>query len=153
MHSWIEMGDQCMSTWLLYTLLSAVMAALVAVFGKIGLHTVDANTATAVRVIIMAIFLFLVVVYEGKLGKITDVIMNKRAMLYITLSGIAGALSWLFYFVALKKGKVTQVASVDKLSVVIAVLLSFIFLKEKIAFIGVIGVLMIAVGAILVSLG
>lgn len=142
-----------MSTWLIYTLLSAATAALVAVFGKIGLHSVDANTATAVRVIIMAIFLILVVVYEGKLDKFAEVITNKRAILYITLSGIAGALSWLFYFIALKKGKVSQVASVDKLSVVIAVILSFIFLKEKLALIGIVGVLLIAVGAILVSLG
>lgn len=87
-----------MSVWLIYALLSAITAALVAIFGKIGLQNLDANTATAIRAVIMAIFLVGVVVVQGKLNLISEIIANKKAIVFIALSGIAGALSWLFYF-------------------------------------------------------
>ncbi|MEZ0536392.1 EamA family transporter [Caldicellulosiruptoraceae bacterium PP1] len=139
--------------WLVFALLSAASAALVSIFGKIGLKGIDANTATAIRAIIMAIFLVLVIIFQGKLNQIPLIIQNKKTMSFIILSGVAGAMSWLFYFVALKYGKVSQVAPVDKLSVVLAVILSVIFLGEKLSLIGSIGVFLIAVGTILVALG
>lgn len=138
--------------WLVFGLLSAATAALVAVFGKVGLQSVDANTATAIRSVIMAVFLILVVVFQGTLKEIPAIIADKKAITYITLSGIAGALSWLFYFLALKFGKVSQVAPIDKLSVVIATIIAIIFLGERISFLGGIGVALIALGAILVAL-
>ncbi|MFM9329225.1 EamA family transporter [Paenibacillus mesotrionivorans] len=140
-----------MASWLIYALLSAAMAALVAVFGKIGLAGVDANTATAMRSVIMALFLLGVLAYEGKLGQIASVAANKKAMSFILLSGLAGALSWLFYFVALKYGNVSQVGPVDKLSVVMAVILSVLFLGEKLSLLNAAGVVMIAAGALLVA--
>ena len=139
--------------WLVFGLLSAVTAALVAVFGKIGLQSVDANTATAIRAVIMAMFLFLVVVFQGTLKEIPTIIANKKAITYIALSGVAGALSWLFYFLALKFGKVSQVAPIDKLSVVIATILAVTLLGERISLVGSLGVALIAFGAILVALG
>jgi transporter family protein len=138
--------------WLVFGLLSAATAALVAVFGKLGLQAVDANTATAIRSVIMAVFLILVVVFQGTLREIPAIIADKKAITYITLSGIAGAMSWLFYFLALKFGKVSQVAPIDKLSVVIATIIAIIFLGERISFLGGIGVALIALGAILVAL-
>lgn len=138
--------------WLVFALLSAVTASLVAIFGKIGLKGIDANTATAIRAVIMAIFLLFVVVFQGNLSKIPDILSNKRAITYIVLSGISGALSWLFYFLALKSGKVSQVAPIDRLSVVIATLLAVIFLKEKVGLMNGIGIGFIAIGAILVAL-
>lgn len=93
--------------WLVFSLLSAVTAALVAIFGKIGLQTVDANTATAVRSIVMAIFLMGVVVLQGSVKQIPVILADKRTFLFVVLSGIAGAMSWLFYFLALKYGKVS----------------------------------------------
>lgn len=141
-----------MSTWLIYALLSALMAALVAIFGKVGLAGIDANTATALRSVIMAAFLVGVVVVQGKLTQFSEVWADKRAMLFILASGIAGALSWLFYFIALKNGNVSQVGPIDKLSVVIAVILAFLFLGEKISLLNSLGVALIAVGAILVAI-
>lgn len=139
--------------WLVFGLLSAIMAALVAVFGKIGLQSVDANAATAIRSIIMAVFLILVVVCQGNLSEIPAIIADKKAIIYIALSGIAGALSWLFYFLALKLGNVSQVAPIDKLSVVIATVIAVTLLGEKISILGGVGVALIALGAILVALG
>lgn len=141
-----------MSAWLIYALLSAISAAFVAILGKIGLQHLDANTATAIRAIVMAIFLVGVVVVQGKLNLISTFLNDKKALFIIAFSGIAGALSWLFYFMAIKEGKVSQVAPIDKLSVVFAVIFAVILFGEKISFLASIGVLMIAAGAILVAL-
>jgi transporter family protein len=139
--------------WLIYGLLSALFASLVAIFGKIGLQTADANSATAVRSIIMAFFLVLVVIFQGNLSQISLLVSDKKTMTYIVLSGVAGALSWLFYFLALKYGKVSQVAPIDKLSVVLATIIAVAFLGEKISFLNGFGVALIAIGATLVAIG
>ena len=141
-----------MSPWLIYALLSAITAAAVAILGKIGLQHLDANTATAIRAIVMAIFLVGVVVVQGKLNLINTFFNDKKALLIIALSGVAGALSWLFYFMAIKEGKVSQVAPIDKLSVVFAVIFAAIIFGEKISLISAIGVAIIAAGAVLVAL-
>ncbi|MFQ0994522.1 EamA family transporter [Gilliamella sp. BG2] len=141
-----------MSAWLIYALLSAITAASVAILGKIGLQHLDANTATAIRAVVMAIFLVGVVVVQGKLNLINTFFNDKKALLIIALSGIAGALSWLFYFMAIKEGKVSQVAPIDKLSVVFAVVFAAVLFGEKISLLAGIGVAMIAAGAILVAL-
>ncbi|OCF96085.1 EamA family transporter [Gilliamella sp. wkB308] len=141
-----------MSAWLIYALLSAISAAFVAILGKIGLQHLDANTATAIRAIVMAIFLIGVVAVQGKLNLINTFFNDKKALLIIALSGIAGALSWLFYFMAIKDGKVSQVAPIDKLSVVFAVVFAAVLFGEKISFLSGVGVVMIAAGAILVAL-
>ena len=141
-----------MRAWLIYALLSAFTAACVAILGKIGLQHLDANTATAIRAIVMAVFLVGVVVVQGKLNLINTFFNDKIALLIIALSGVAGALSWLFYFMAIKEGKVSQVAPIDKLSVVFAVIFAVVIFGEKISFLSAIGVAMIAAGAILVAL-
>ncbi|HDL7160601.1 TPA: EamA family transporter [Yersinia enterocolitica] len=142
-----------MSTWLIYALLSALSASLVAIFGKIGLQHLDANTATAVRAVVMALFLVGVVVIQGKFNLVGTVLVDKKALLFVVLSGVAGALSWLFYFMAIKNGNVSQVAPIDKLSVVFAVILAFILFGEKISLISGLGVALITAGALMVALG
>ncbi|QHB33416.1 EamA family transporter [Yersinia canariae] len=142
-----------MSTWLIYALLSALSASLVAIFGKIGLQHLDANTATAVRAVVMALFLVGVVVIQGKFNLVGTVLADKKALLFVILSGVAGALSWLFYFMAIKNGNVSQVAPIDKLSVVFAVILAFILFGEKISLIAGLGVALITAGALMVALG
>ncbi|MCL2894730.1 EamA family transporter [Brenneria tiliae] len=142
-----------MSSWLIYALLSALCAALVALFGKIGLQNLDANTATAIRAVVMALFLVGVVIAQGKVALVGEIMANKKALLFILLSGVAGAMSWLFYFVALKNGNVAQVAPIDKLSVVFAVVLAVVLLGEKISLLAGAGVALISVGALLVALG
>ncbi|RKP54208.1 EamA family transporter [Cohnella endophytica] len=141
-----------MGAWLIYALLSAATAALVAIFGKIGLKDIDANSATAIRAVIMALFLLGVVAVQGKFHQLGEIVAQKKAMSFILLSGASGAASWLFYFLALKGGKVAQVGPIDKLSVVLAVVLAYFFLGEKISWVNALGVAMIAGGAILVAL-
>lgn len=142
-----------MSMWLIYALLSALTASLVAIFGKIGLQHLDANTATAIRSVVMALFLVGVVVVQGKMSLVSEIVADKKALGFIVLSGIAGALSWLFYFMAIKYGQVSQVAPIDKLSVVFAVLMAVILFGEKVSLIAGAGVALITVGALMVALG
>ncbi|HZG87101.1 EamA family transporter [Paenibacillus sp.] len=141
-----------MALWLIYALLSALTAALVAVLGKIGLEDVDSTAATAVRAAIMAIFLIGFAAFQGKLSLAVGIVGQRRALAFIALSGAAGAASWLFYFLALKYGSVSQVAPIDKLSVVAAVVLAAAFLGEKISWTTGAGVALIAAGAVLVAL-
>ncbi|MFH1801899.1 MAG: EamA family transporter [archaeon] len=138
--------------WLVFALLSAVGAALVAIFGKVGLQGVDSHVATTIRALVMFIFLFAVIAIEGKLSLSIKSFTNSKLMFYIVLSGIAGALSWLFYFLALQYGSVAQVAGVDRLSVVFAVILAALFLSENIDIKTGIGVSLITAGAIVIAL-
>ncbi|BFH17735.1 EamA family transporter [Paenibacillus melissococcoides] len=142
-----------MGSWLWFALLSAVMAALVSLFGKLGMKNVDPDTATAVRAVIMAVFLLGVLAIQGKLTQVGEILANRKALLYIVLSGVAGALSWLFYFIAIQKGEVSKVAPVDKLSVVLAVGLAFLFLGERLSLVASLGVLLITVGVIMTAIG
>ena len=139
-------------SWLIFALLSAVTAALVAIFGKAGLEGIDSNAATALRAIIMALFLVGVIVIEGKLSKVSSIFSNSKALYYILLSGVAGALSWLFYFLALKVGQVSQVVPIDRLSVVFAIILAVLFFGEKVTLKGGIGIALVSAGAILIAL-
>lgn len=142
-----------MESWLIYALLSAVAASLVAIFGKIGLQGIDSGAATAIRATIMAVFLVGVAFFQGRGEQIQNILGDRKALLWIALSGIAGALSWLFYFLALKYGEVSKVAPVDKLSVVIAAVLAVILFHEKISMLGGGGIILITVGVIMVALG
>ena len=139
--------------WLVFALLSAFSAALVAIFGKIGLQNLDTNTATAIRAVVMAVFLFGVIIFEGKLHNIQPILANHRALLFIVLSGLAGAISWLFYFWALKLGKAQQVVPIDRLSMVFVLIMAVMFLGEKLSLKVIIGTLAMLIGAILISLG
>jgi len=139
--------------WLIFALLSAFTAALVAIFGKIGLADVDANTATAIRAIIMALFLIGLIAVQGKFAEISNIFSNHKALLFIILSGIAGAASWLFYFIALKGAKVWQVVPIDRLSIVFAILMAFFLLGEKISLKAAIGAALMVAGGIIVALG
>lgn len=137
--------------WLVFALLSAMFASLVAIFAKIGLQEMDANVATTIRAFIMFVFLMVVIFIQGKLRLIPD-FFNSRVAFFIILSGIVGALSWLFYFMAIKQGKVSSVVGIDRLSVVFALVFAFVFLNEKITLKGTIGIVLIALGAILIAL-
>lgn len=139
--------------WLIFALLSAATAALVAIFGKIGLQGIDSNTATAIRAVIMAAFLIGVVVVQGKLANVGTILGNGKALTFIVLSGIAGAVSWIFYFVALKLGKVSQVAPIDRLSMIFAMVLAMIFLGEKVSPRMGLGAALMVAGAVIITLG
>lgn len=140
-------------TWIIFALLSAFTASLVAIFGKIGLQGIDANTATAVRAVIMALFLIGLILIQGKFNDIKPILSNNKALFFIIFSGIAGALSWLFYFIALKRATVTQVVTVDRMSLVFALLLAFFILGEKISVKAGIGAALVVIGGIIIALG
>lgn len=139
-----------MQKWLLYALLSAASASLVGIFGKIGMKDVDSNLATAVRSVVMTIFLIGVCAVMGLWSKIES--LNRSAISMIVLSGVAGAVSWLFYFKAIQAGTVSQVAPIDKLSMPLAVVLAVLILGDRPSAMNWIGILLIAGGAYLASL-
>lgn len=141
-----------MPSWLIFALLSAISAAFVSIFGKIGLSGLDSSAATAVRAIIMAIFLVCVMTAEGHMADLSTVFADRKALLFIALSGIAGATSWLFYFMALKTGNVSQIAPIDKLSVVFAVLLAATLFHEKVSLIHTVAITLIAAGGLILAI-
>jgi len=115
--------------WWLYALLSAVFAALTAVLAKVGMRGVDSSLATAVRTVVILVLAWAVVYFQHGLGGLAQ--LTRQNWLFLGLSGLATGLSWLFYFRALQLGPVSKVAPVDKLSVALAILLSVLFLGEK----------------------
>ncbi len=138
-----------MQVWMVYALLSALFAALVAIFGKVGISTVDSTLATTVRAVIMAGFLVAVSLLLGKAHLLSTI--QDRAWLWIVLSGIAGALSWLFYFLALKGGPATGVVAIDRLSIAFVLVLSILFLAEHLTLKAVVGIVLVIAGAIMLS--
>lgn len=138
------MGDY---RWLVYALLSAAAAAMVGIFGKMGMQGIDSSLATTVRSIVMTLFLLAVCSAMGLWKSLPT--LQGRAALMIVLSGVAGAVSWLFYFKALKLAPVSRVAPIDKLSMPLAVVLAVMLLGERPTWINWIGVFVIAGGAYL----
>lgn len=131
-------------SWIFFASLSAFFAALVAIFGKVGIQNIDPTLATTVRSVIMAVFLVVISCTLNKFQLFHQ--FNRKSFLFIILAGVAGALSWLFYFHALKSGSVRGVASIDKLSVVIAIIIAAIFLGEGITLKSIIGTLLLIAG-------
>ena len=135
--------------WLIFAVLSSVTAALVAIFGKIGLSNVDSTLATSLRAIIMAIAVFGLAFFTGKFSGLAQITGGN--MLWIALSGLAGAASWVFYFAALKMGDATKVAAIDRTSIIFVVVLAIIFLGEKLTWLKLVGALLIGLGAFLIT--
>jgi len=137
--------------WLGYSLLSALFAALTAILAKIGVKNVDSNLSTAIRTIVILLFAWGIVFYQGTIKQLSSI--SRFSLIFLILSGIATGLSWLFYFRALQMGKASQVAPIDKLSLIITIVLAFIILKEKITWSIGIGAMLMTIGAILVGFG
>ena len=135
--------------WLLYAILSAVSAAFIGIFAKIGMAEVDSNLATVVRSIVMTLFLVLVCTVLRVWSKLPS--LHGKALLMIVLSGVAGATSWLFYFRAIRSSPVSKVAPIDKLSMPFAVLLAVLILGEQYTAWNWVGIVLIMAGAYLAS--
>jgi len=114
--------------WWIYALLSALFAALTAIFAKIGIKGVDTDLATGIRTVVVLVLAWLLVFYKGSQNGIGS--LTKVNWIFLILSGCATGFSWICYFKALQLGEVSQVAPVDKLSVAIAIVLAAIFLGE-----------------------
>lgn len=136
--------------WVVYALLSALFAALTAIFAKIGVQDVDSNLATAIRTAIILLLTWGIVFFTKGITSIKAI--SGHTWIFLILSGLATGLSWLLYFKALQTGDVSRVAPVDKLSVVITIILAFLFLKEPITPKVIIGGILITAGAILMIL-
>lgn len=136
--------------WILYALGAAITAALMTIVGKIGLKNIDPTFATGIRSFFMFVFMVMVVGFSGKMKNFST--LDKNALLAIIVSAVFGALSWLFYFLALKDGSANKVAAIDRTSIVFIILLSTLFLADKLTIKTAIGGLLIAAGAIAIIL-
>jgi len=138
--------------YIILAFLSAFSASLVAILGKLGLKNVDATVATTIRSLITASFLVLVSLFLKKFENLSLSVFTSKDWLLIILAGISGALSWLFYFWALKFGPASHVAVIDRLSLVFVIILSALILGEALNFKVILGTILIIVGAILIIL-
>ncbi|MGQ9780640.1 MAG: EamA family transporter [Nitrososphaeria archaeon] len=138
------------SSWLILALLDAFFAALAAIFAKIGLQNVDSTFATAARTLVMMVFMLLVVVFTGKIS-LTGT-LTQREGVFIILSGVAGALSWLLYFASLKLGDASKVAAVDRSSLLFVIILSFIVLNEELTVKTVVAGVLVFLGLLVIAL-
>ena len=125
-------------------MLSALFAALTAIFAKVGIKNVDTDLATAIRTVVILIVAWGIAFFRGGVATIHS--LTKHNLIFLCLSGLATGLSWIFYFKALQLGKVSQVAPVDKMSVAIAIMFSIIFLGETLT-------PKMAIGAVLIIAG
>jgi transporter family protein len=139
--------------YIILALLSALTASLVAIFGKLGLKNVDPTIATTIRSLIMAGFLVIVSLFLKKFENFSLNLFTSKDWLLIILAGISGALSWLFYFWALKFGPASHIAVIDRLSLVFVILLSALILGETFNLKVFVGMVLIVIGAILIVLG
>ena len=134
--------------WFLWALLSAFFAGLTVVLAKVGVQQIDSNMATAIRTVVILIFAWAVALVTKNESFST---IGRRTWIFLILSGIATGLSWLCYFRALQLGEASQVAPVDKLSVVVAIALAAIFLHEKVTWHHWVGGFFILTGAVLLA--
>lgn len=138
-----------MKTWLIPAFLSAIFAALTSILAKIGIKDVNSNLATAIRTIVILIFAWGIVFFQGTYKDLGS--LSRTTLIFLILSGIATGLSWLFYFKALQIGEASRVAPIDKLSLVLTIIFAFIILKEKVNFSVVAGAILMTAGALIIA--
>jgi transporter family protein len=130
--------------WILYAILSALFASLTALFAKVGVKDINPNLATAIRTIVVLILIWGIVFFRGEQEGFS--LISKRNILFLVISGIMTGLSWIFYFKALSEGPLSIIAPIDKLSIVLTIILAFIFLNEPVTLKAIIGSLLIIGG-------
>lgn len=136
--------------WFVFALLSAVFAALTSILAKAGIEGVDSNLATAIRTVVVVFMAWGMVLLTNAQRSITDI--STKSWLFLILSGIATGASWLCYYKALQIGEVSKVIPIDKLSVVITLVLAFVFLHESFTIKSLIGCVLIGVGTLVMVL-
>ena len=136
--------------WAVYALCSAFFAALTSILAKVGIDGVNSNLATAVRTAVVLVMAWLVVFATGTAEGVWSI--GRRSWLFLVLSGLATGASWLFYFKALQIGEASKVIPVDKFSVVLGILMAFIFLHEAVTAKTLIGGALIAIGTFVLIL-
>ena len=136
--------------WLTFALLSAVFASLTSILAKVGIDGVNSNLATAIRTTVVLAMAWGMVFLTNTQGGITEI--SKRSWLFLILSGLATGASWLCYYRALQMGQASKVVPIDKLSVVITLVLAFVFLHEQFTAKSLIGCVLIGAGTLIMVL-
>ena len=137
--------------WFVFALLSAVFAALTSILAKVGINGVNSNLATAIRtMVVVVVMAWLMVFITNAQSGITQI--GKKSWIFLILSGLATGASWLCYYKALQVGQASKVVPVDKLSVVITLILAFVFLHEEFTVKSIIGCVLIAAGTLVMVL-
>ena len=136
--------------WMIFALLSAVFAALTSILAKVGIEGVNSNLATAIRTMVVVIMAWGMVFLTNSQNGIMEI--SRKSWMFLILSGLATGVSWLCYYKALQIGEASKVVPVDKLSVVITLILAFIFLHEKFTPKSLIGCVLIGAGTLLMVL-
>ena len=136
--------------WFIFALLSAVFAALTSILAKVGIEGVNSNLATAIRTVVVVVMAWGMVFLTNTQSGIADI--SKRSWLFLILSGLATGASWLCYYRALQIGEASKVVPIDKLSVVITLVLAFVFLHEQFTMKSLIGCILIGLGTLVMVL-
>lgn len=136
--------------WVLFAVLSAVFAALTSILAKVGIEGVNSNLATAIRTGVVLVMAWGIVLLTGSLGGISGI--TTRGWIFLVLSGLATGASWLCYYRALQIGDASRVVPIDKFSVVITMVLAFVFLHETVDWKTILGGLLIAAGTLVMVL-
>lgn len=132
--------------WWIYALLSAFFAALTAIFAKVGVENVNSNLATAIRTVVVLVMIWLIVLFRNEYKAIGE--LSSRNWIFLTISGFATGLSWVFYFKALQMGEVSKVAGIDKLSLALTIIFAVIFLGETLTWKTAVGAGLIIAGTL-----
>ena len=133
--------------WFAFALLSAIFAALTSILAKVGIEGVNSNLATAIRTVVVVAMAWLMVFITHNQSEITEI--SKKSWIFLILSGIATGASWLCYYRALQMGEASKVVPVDKLSVVLTLILAFVFLHEEFTIKSIIGCILIGIGTLI----
>ena len=136
--------------WFIFAILSAVFAALTSILAKVGIDGVNSNLATAVRTIVVVLMAWVMVFITNAQSGLCEI--SKKSWIFLILSGLATGASWLCYYKALQIGEASKVVPVDKLSVVITLILAFVFLHESFTFKSLIGCVLITAGTLIMVL-
>lgn len=136
--------------WIIYAALSAIFAGLVSVLAKCGMDGISSDLATAVRTCVVLVIAWGIVLFRHETGSLAS--LSKKGWLFLILSGICTGISWLCYFKAIKLGRVSQVAAIDKLSVVFAMIFAFLILKEHADIKTIAGCVLIVLGTLVMIL-
>ncbi len=137
--------------YIIYALIGAIMASMGTIFAKLGLKGVDANLLTAIRGILMAIIVSIAALSFGKLSTTALSSLSLKQWIFVTLSALGGALSWIFFYQALSVGPTVAVTVIDKLSIVLTAILATIILSEGITLQTGLGLFLVLIGTLLVS--
>lgn len=136
--------------WLIFAIGSAVFAALTSILAKVGIEEVGSNLATAIRTMVVVAMAWVMVFITNQQSGLAEI--SKRSWIFLILSGLATGLSWLCYYKALQMGQASKVVPIDKMSVVLTLILAFVFLHEQFTWKSIVGCVMITAGTVFMVL-